>query len=132
MDLMQIIKDWVWIASAAAPFLFGWAMLYLKERFPTKDEHARQAAELKASVDGLSGKVQQHYHDAETRIGKLEARAEHLPTRRDLEDISNRLAKVETATAVTNEALLGLQKMLGKVDHTATLLLTRELNEAPR
>lgn len=129
MDLMQFVKDWVWIASALAPLMFGWAMLYLRERFPTKDEHNRQADGMKAAVEELSKQVDRRHHDADARLTRLELTTQHLPSRQDLEEIYRRLGKVEQTTAVTNEAIAGLGRLLGKVDHTATLLLNRELKE---
>lgn len=129
-ELMQLAKDWIWIGWIMGPVFLGAGLLWLKERFPTKQEHADQAAALKASVDLLTVQVERRQHEAELRLNRLEAVSQHQPSRQDLEEINRRLGKVEQTTAVTNEAVAGLGRLLGKVDHTATLLLNRELNEA--
>ncbi|MFG1466736.1 DUF2730 family protein [Xanthobacter sp. DSM 24535] len=128
-EFIQGIKDWVWIMGAIAPLLVGVGMLYLRQSFPTKTEHAEQTKALKDAVADLSTKVEQRRSDTDSRLSRLEMVTEKLPSRLDIEQLGLRLGAVERSTAVTAESTRGMEKMLGSVMHTANMLLENQLRE---
>jgi len=128
-EFIQVLKDWVWVMGALAPLMFGAGMLYLKERFATKIEHAEQTKTIRDAVSDLSTKVEQRRSDTDARLSRLEASTEKLPSRQDIEQLSHRLRGVEQSTAVTAESVRGMEKMLGGVVHTTNMLLRNQLEE---
>ncbi|WP_029004799.1 DUF2730 family protein [Azorhizobium doebereinerae] len=126
-EIIQGIKDWVWIMGAIAPFLVGAGMLYLQQRFPTKAEHAEQTKALKDAVSELSAKVEQRRTNTDARLSRLEAVTEQLPSRKDIEQLGMRLGEVERSTAVAAEATRGMEKLLGSVARTADMMLQNQL-----
>lgn len=129
MDWVDVVKDWVWLASAMSPFVAGAVLLWLRSQFATKAEHQETLAAVNNGLANIRNHVDQRRSDTDQRLTRLEAATESLPTRHDLEQVGIRLAAVERATAVTAEAVRGTEKMMGKVEHTLNLFLQHKINE---
>ncbi|NIX75400.1 DUF2730 family protein [Microvirga terricola] len=127
-SLIKQVKEWWWLVSVASTFLFAIAMLYLRDKFTTKEEHARQTAELSAQIEGVKKDV----GGVGNRVVKLESLTENLPDRDTFHAMAERIGAVERGVAVTTETVRGVEKMVGKVDHTLTLILENQLKEANR
>ncbi|WP_323034541.1 DUF2730 family protein [Pararhodobacter sp.] len=129
MDWVDVVKDWVWLASAMSPFVAGAVLLWLRSQFATKAEHQEALTAVSKGLADIRTHVDQRRSDTDERLTRLEVATEGLPTRKDLEQVGDRLAGVERASAVTAEAVRGTERMMGRVEHTMNLLLQQKLNE---
>ncbi len=56
MDLATA-KDWLIVISSGGTLLIGIAFLWLRSKFPTKDEHNAQTSALKADIKSIGDKM---------------------------------------------------------------------------
>lgn len=122
-SLLKHLKDWSWLIGMISTGLFGWAMLYLRDKFITKEEHTKQLAAL----SGLLAEVKKEHGEVGNRVLKLETLTENLPDREDFQNMALRMAGVEKAVAVTTETVGGVEKIVAKIDRTLDLLLATQL-----
>lgn len=129
--IIAIIKDIWWIASLPLAAAAGVGMLYLRSKFPTKEQHDAQTQTLQASIKSLGDHVAANERAIEQRVGKIEADLRQLPDRREVQALGERIGGVEKEVAISVETVRGVEKTVTKIDHTLGLILKNMLEKAP-
>ncbi|MBB5046777.1 hypothetical protein HNR60_001525 [Rhodopseudomonas rhenobacensis] len=132
--MVALIKDVWWFLSVPLAALMAFGMWYLRGQFPTKAEYADQTKALNKSVTELSAKIDANdkktgdrlvksEREMSDRIAKLEGDVKQLPGRPEMENLSDRISRVETQIAASAEMTRGVEKTVNKMDHTLSLIL---------
>jgi len=124
-SLIRSIKEWSWAIAMLSTGLFGVAMLFLRDKFITKEEHSRQIAAFTAQIDD----VREISKNIDNRVVKLESLTEHLPDREAFQEMADRISNVEKAVAVTTETVRGTNTIVAKIDRTLDLFLQSQLQK---
>lgn len=125
--VVAIIKDVWWFLSVPLVAVVGIGMLYLRTQFPTKAQYEADNKAIEASIAALSGSIATSERDMDKRITKMEADLRQLPGRVEVQALGERIGRVEKEVATSIEALRGVEKTVGKIDHTLTLILDHML-----
>lgn len=137
---VAIAKDLWWFASVPTTMLGLVAMYYLRSQFPTKAEYIKQTADLTESIEELSTKIDTNDRKTVERIVKseremsdrmtqLEGDVKQLPGRSEMENMSDRISRVETQVAASVETIKGVEKTANKIDRTLEMMLSHMLDQ---
>ncbi|MFZ5739632.1 MAG: hypothetical protein ACOY6K_22420 [Pseudomonadota bacterium] len=140
-EAVTYAKDIWWFASVPIAALGFVAMYYLRGQFPTKAEYNEQNKALTESVKDLSDKIDANERKTVERLGKseremsermakLEGDVQQLPGRPELENLSDRISRVEVQVAASVETIKGVDKTTSKIDHTLGMILDHMLDAA--
>lgn len=78
---LEILKNYWWLITGPIAVVFGGVFWWLKSQFATKQEIRAQSAETHKAIGALSKSFEEHADETESRLTRLEATTEHLPTR---------------------------------------------------
>lgn len=129
--MIAIIKDIWWIASLPLAAAAGVGMLYLRSKFPTKEQHDQQTATLQRSIADLRDHVAVNERAIEHRVGKIESDLRQLPNRAEVQALGERIGRVEKEVATSTETIRGVEKMTTKIDATLGLIVKHMLEKSP-
>jgi hypothetical protein len=112
------IKDWIAVGGTIGTMVLGFAFLWLKDRFVTKETHAAHVAEV-GTMKRDAGAVRE-------RVGAIESELRHLPSREGV-------TRMEIALGVVESDIKALDDKVDRVvviaDRLQEYLLTRSARE---
>jgi len=123
--LIGLLRDWWWLLTVLSNLIFPIIMLYLRDKFTTREELTKQTAALTVEISTVQDEVK----GVDRRLVTLENVMGGLPNRETFHAMAERIGAVERAVAVTSEAVSGVKDLVGKVDRTLTLMLENQLRE---
>ncbi|PZA12453.1 hypothetical protein DNX69_10785 [Rhodopseudomonas palustris] len=137
---VSTIKDVWWFLSVPLAAVAMGGLWYLRGQFPSKAEYDKQTKALTDSVDALSDKIDDNEkktverivkseREMSDRMAKLEGDVKQLPGRNEMENLSDRISRVETQVAASVETIKGVEKTANKIDRTLEMILGHMLNE---
>lgn len=140
-EAVSLAKDIWWVLSVPVAAIGLAGMYYLRGQFPTKAEYNEQNKALTESVKDLSDKIDANERKTVERLGKseremsermakLEGDVQQLPGRPELENLSDRISRVEVQVAASVETIKGVDKTTSKIDHTLGMILDHMLDAA--
>lgn len=140
-EAVSLAKDIWWVLSVPVAAIGLAGMYYLRGQFPTKAEYNEQNKALTESVKDLSDKIDANEKKTVERLGKseremsermakLEGDVQQLPGRPELENLSDRISRVEVQVAASVETIKGVDKTTSKIDHTLGMILDHMLDSA--
>jgi hypothetical protein len=116
---IAFIKDVWWLLSVPGVVVAAIAMLYLKNQFPTRKQYDEQTKALQAQIGAL-----------DDRVDGMEKDLRQLPSRGEVQALGDRIGRVEVEVATSGETIRGVEKVVGKIDHTLTMILDHLLQTA--
>jgi predicted nucleic acid-binding Zn-ribbon protein len=120
---LSTAKDWLIVVSSGGTLLIAIAFMWLRSKFPTKDEHEAQTTALKADIKKLGEKMDSREDAIDLRLNKVEVDLKAMPDRREMQHLADRLGNVERSVAVVSEKASGLQATIQKIDHSLGLIV---------
>lgn len=100
MDIGSI-KEWLGAAALATSIggvLFAWL--------------TRDASKALKAINDVSKEV----GGIDKRVSSIEGELQHAPTKNDIDAINKELAKLATQVAVSNESMVGMRRIIHRVD----------------
>jgi hypothetical protein len=116
VDLLEFVKVLWPIASTITPLILAAGFLWLRTKFPSREE----VEKLSAKVEQLDGKLDDH----EVRVGKIEFDQKSEPTRADLNRVQTALGERIGGVEAT---LRGMGQQLGRIDTYLHTLIDKGL-----
>lgn len=140
-EAVSLAKDIWWVLSVPVAAIGLAGMYYLRGQFPTKSTFDAKIEAVTASIGDLSKKIDDNEKKTVERLGKseremsermvkLEGDVQQLPGRPELENLSDRISRVEVQVAASVETIKGVDKTTSKIDHTLGMILDHMLDGA--
>lgn len=136
IDLLnpKLIQEWAGVLALA----FAGLGALLATKFVTKTELGsvtKAIDELRKSFDerddALGDRVVASERQIEIRVAKIESDLRQLPDRKEVHALGERIGRVEKEVATSVETIRGVEKTVGKIDTTLSLILKHMLEKSP-
>ncbi|KPF98819.1 hypothetical protein IP86_10865 [Rhodopseudomonas sp. AAP120] len=139
-EAVAFAKDIWWFLSMPVAALGFAGMYYLRGQFPTKATFDKKMESVASSITALSSKIDDNEkktsdrivkteRETSDRMAKLESDVRQLPGRTEMEQLSERVGRVETQVATSIETIKGVEKTANKIDRTLEMILGHMLDE---